>query len=270
MIHNHNIIMGIQHGALDGAKERTPRTYLSSAQMISSLEQKDKIINMLKLKSLAASRMLGIRNQYINGWKHLAIAVSRENIPWIKSLMAAAQCAGASVFSILDRIKKVAQCTYSPKGYEKADYQLGYLIYKIGGRAAANSACRALGIPSIDTSKEHVATSPLVSASKFPTATELIANVLTCFGNNSKDRTSTVAPATRWITKGMTLQVDEIKIQEHLHWDPTSNQILGVCQEHTSDCEYLLSLEFCAMHQANALLTGLQSNKVHLATEVCH
>ena len=137
MIHNHNIIMGIQHRALDGAKERTPRAYLSSAQMISSLERKDEIINTLKLKSLAASRMLGVRNQYIDGWKCLAIAVSRENIPRIKSLMAAAQHAGASVFSILDRIKKVAQRTYSPKGYEEADYQLGYLIYKIGGRAAA-------------------------------------------------------------------------------------------------------------------------------------
>lgn len=67
----------------------------------------------------------------------------------------------------------------------------------------------------------------------------------------------------------MTLQVDEIKIQERLRWDPTSNQILGVCREHTSDREHPLSLEFCAMHQADALLTGLQSNEVHLATEVC-
>lgn len=187
--------MGIRHRALDGAKERTPRAYLSSAQMISSLERKDEIINTLKLKSLAASQMLGVRNRYIDGWKCLAIAVSRENIPWIKSLMAAAQRAGASDFSILDCIKKVAQCTYSPKGYKEADYQLGYLIYKIGGRAAANIAHCALGIPSIDTSKEHVATSPFVSSSKFPTAAELIANVLTCFRNNSKDRTSTVAPA---------------------------------------------------------------------------
>ncbi|KDR81053.1 hypothetical protein GALMADRAFT_91766 [Galerina marginata CBS 339.88] len=197
----------------------------------------------------------------------LAIAVSRENIPRIKSLMAAAQRAGASVFSILDRIKRAAQRTYSPKGYEEAEYQLSYLIYKIGGRAAANIAHRALGIPSIDTSKEHVATSPLISSSRFPTAAELIANVLTCFGNNSQDPTSTIAPATRRITKGMTMQVNELKIQERLRWDPTSNHILGVCREHTSDREYPLSLEFRAMHQADVLLTGLQSNKVHLATE---
>ena len=263
--------MGIRHRALDGAKERTPWAYLSSAQMFSSLERKNEIINNLKLKSLSISRMLGVRNRRIEGWKRLAIAVSTENIPRIKSLMAVAQRAGASVFSILERIKQAAQRTYSSKSYDEADYQLSYLIYKIGGRSAANIAHKALGIPSIDTSKEHVNTMPLISSSKFPTTGDVIANVLTCFGNSTRvSRVSTITPAFHRVTKGMVMQVDELKIQERLRWDPTSNQILGVCREHTSDGEYPLSLEFRAMHQADALLSGLQSNKVHLATEVCH
>ena len=262
--------MGIRHRALDGAKERTPWAYLSSAQMFSSLERKNEIINNLKLKSLSISRMLGVRNRRIEGWKRLAIAVSTENIPRIKSLMAVAQRAGASVFSILERIKQAAQRTYSSKSYDEADYHLSYLIYKIGGRSAANIAHKALGIPSIDTSKEHVNTMPLISSSKFPMTGDVIANVLTCFGNLNSTRVSTITPAFHRVTKGMVMQVDELKIQERLRWDPTSNQILGVCREHTSDGEYPLSLEFRAMHQADALLSGLQSNKVHLATEVCH
>ena len=184
--------------------------------------------------------MLGVRNCRIEGWKCLAIAVSTENIPWIKSL------------SILERIKQAAQRTYSSKNYDEADYQLSYLIYKIGGRSAANIAHKALGIPSIDTSKEHMNTMPLISSSKFPTTTDLIANVSTCFGNST--RVSAVTPAFHQVTKGVVMQVDELKIQERLRWDPTSNQILGVCREHTSDCQYPLSLEFWAMHQADALL----------------
>ena len=81
MLHNHNIIMGIRHRVLDGAKERTPWAYLSSAQIFSSLERKNKIINNLKLKSLSISHMLGVRNCPIEGWKRLAIVVSTENIP---------------------------------------------------------------------------------------------------------------------------------------------------------------------------------------------
>ena len=211
--------------------------------------------------------MMGVRNRHIEGWKRLAIAVSTENIPRIKSLMAVAQRAGASVFSILERIKQAAQRTYSSKNYGEADYQLSYLIYKIGGRSAANIAHKALGIPSIDTSKEHVNTMPLISSSKFPTTVDLIANVLTCFRNST--RVSAITPNFHQVTKGMVMQVDELKIQERLHWDPIFNQILGVCREHTSDCQYPLSLEFRAMHQADTLLSGLQSNKVHLATEVC-
>lgn len=264
--------MGIRHRALDGAKERTPWAYLSSAQMFSTLERKNEIINALKLKSLAASRMLGVRNRHIDGWKRLAIAISTENIPRIKTLMATAQRAGDSVFSILDRIKKTAQRIYSPKGYAETDYQLTYLIYKIGGRAAANIAHRALGIPSIDSSKRHVAMSPLISSSKFPTAAELQSNVLTCYGNALAGAPDSGMLATHTLTgrrvKGMTMQVDELKIQERLRWDPTSNEILGVCREHTSNREHPLSLEFRSLHQADALLAGLQANKVHLATEV--
>ena len=155
--------------------------------------------------------------------------------------MAAAQCAGASVFSILERIKQAAQRTC----FGETDYQLGYLIYKIGGRAAANIAQKALGIPSIGTSKKHMGAKPLISSSKFPTTKDLIVNLLMCFGGNNQNstRVSAVSPF-HLVTRGMTMQIDELKIQEHLRWDPTSNQILGICQEHTSDHEYLLSLEF--------------------------
>ncbi|KAF8908219.1 hypothetical protein CPB84DRAFT_1744384 [Gymnopilus junonius] len=61
------------------------------------------------------------------------IAIGTENIPRIKTLIHTAQHASASIFTILDCVKKAAACAYSPKGYEYLDYQLGYLIYKIGG-----------------------------------------------------------------------------------------------------------------------------------------
>ena len=195
MLHDHDIIMGIQHCALDGAKERTPWAYLSSAQMFSSLECKNEVINNLKLKSLSVSCMLGVRNCHIEGWKRLSIAISTENIPQIKSLMAAAQRAGVNIFSMLKHIKHAALHTYSSKGYGEADYKLSYLIYKISGRAAANIAQKALGIHSIYMSKEHLNTMPLVPSLKFPMTEELIANVLMCFGNSNSNRVSTMAPA---------------------------------------------------------------------------
>ena len=125
--------MGIRHQSLDGAHEKTPWAYLSPAQMYSALTAKTKQINTLKLKALSTLRTIGVRNKHIDAWKRLSIAIGTENIPRIRSLVAAENRAGVSVFSIIEKVQRAALCTYSPRGYQEADYQLAYLIYKIGG-----------------------------------------------------------------------------------------------------------------------------------------
>ena len=121
----------------------------------------------------------------------------------------------------------------------------------------ADLAHATLGTPSVDTSKRHISTNPIVSSASFPTRAELLYNLSACYPSSSRTAQGSAI-------KGMTLQIDEIKIQERLHWDPKSNQILGVCREHGGQC----SLEFRSMNQADELLDCLQRNIVHLATEV--
>ena len=187
------------------------------------------------------------------------MAIMTSDIPRLCTLLLAAHCAGASVVSLLEKVKLTAERKYRPKSYDKAQYQLGYLMYMIGGQAAADLAYKTLGIPTIDTSKCHVSTSPLVSSASFPTNDELVQNLNACY----LSATRSVSASRK---KGMTIQIDEIKIQERLRWDPKSNKILGVCREHSRQC----SLDFCSMNQANELLGCLQKDVVHLATEVSY
>jgi hypothetical protein len=261
LLHDHNIVMGIRHRSLDGAHEKTPWAYLSSAQMYSALTARAEQINTLKLKSLSTLRTIGVRNKHIDAWKRLSIAIGTENVPRIRSLVAAENRAGASVFSIIEKVKRAALRTYSPRSYQEADYQLAYLIYKIGGRSAANIAQRALGLPSIDTSKRHVAEIPLIPSSVFPTPSEMKNNLSMCYPNQTKP-TSGMGPIL-----GVSIQIDEIKIQERLRWDPSSNQILGICREHGE--RYSSIFEFRAIYQADYLLKLLLNKDIHLATEVC-
>ena len=58
---------------------------------------------------------------------------------------------------------------------------------------------------------------------------------------------------------------DEIKLETHMCWDPQTNMIVGVCQEHGKTN----GLKVCSMAQAFALYDGLHDQKVHLAIEVC-
>ena len=149
-LQNHAIILGIRHHALDGSHENTPWSFLSAGQMLSLLRQKTHIINRLQLQSLNAARKIGVRNQHLAAWKRLSMAIGQEDIPCIQSLMATQSRAGASVFTMLEKIDQAARCVYSPRGYQITDFQRAYLIYKLGGRAAANIAHKSLGIPSID------------------------------------------------------------------------------------------------------------------------
>ena len=256
--------MGIRHRALDGADQNTPWSFLSAGQMVSSLRQKTLIINRLKLQALNAARKIGIRNRHLAAWKRLSMAIGREDIPRIRSLMATQQRAGASVFTILEKIDQAARRAYTPLGYEIADFQRAFLIYKLGGRAAANIAHKALGTPSIDAMKRHIMTAPLQSSSGFPTVGELESNLSICYPPHPQD----ISLGKPQRVQGMTMAVDELKVQERLRWDPRSNRILGVCREH-GGCLGASALEFRSIVQADAVLTGLKDKIIHFATEVC-
>ena len=141
--------------------------------------------------------------------------------------MAVQQRAGASVFTILEKINKAAQRKYSPRGYKEANFHQAYLLYKLGGQSAANIAHHALGTPSIDQTKRKIKTIPIRSSAGFPMQAELLSNLSSCY----PPREISSEPI-----QGMIMQVDELKVQERLRWDPSSNNILGVCHEHGSAC----------------------------------
>ena len=116
-------VMGIRHRTLDGAHEHTPWGYLTPAEMYALLLKKNKQINHLKLRSLNNAATLGVRNRHLDAWKRLGAALGREDIPRICSLMAVQMCAGASVFSILEKVDDAAKRKYSPRGYDQQDFE---------------------------------------------------------------------------------------------------------------------------------------------------
>lgn len=157
------------------------------------------------------------------------MAAGWEDIPRIRSLMAAQLRAGASVFTTLEKVNQAAHrshCVYSPRGYDVTDYEWVFLIYKLGGRAAANITHWALRIPSINSTKRHIMMAPLMSSPGFPTKSEMQSNLVLCYGTSANNPSALLV-----IVQGTMIAVDELKVQERLHWDLRSNYILGVCRE---------------------------------------
>ena len=256
-LHNNSTIMGIRHCAIDGALEKTPYHYLAPSHAINLLRQKDIQIKHLQCQAMNNLCSLTTRNHQLEGWKCFALAISRTNIPHLNSLTAAALHNGAGVFGLLKKVDQVAHHVYSPKGYQKVDFERAFLMWKLGGRSAANIAYHTLRLPSIESARQHIQVSPITASSGVPTEAEMQVNLSICF----------LCFLSHLITCiiGMTMPIDEFKIQERLWWNPRTNMILGVCQEHGIKC----SLKFRSIVQANVLRDLLQRKIVHLASKVC-
>ena len=136
-------------------------------------------------------------------------------------------------------------------------------MWKLGGRSAANIAYHTLGLPSIESARWHIHISPITASSGFPTMAEMESNLQLCFLQHGDCRQVVSGGAQRVI--GMTMPIDELKIQPRLRWDPYTNMILGVCREHGGAC----CLEFRTIVQADILRDRLRQEIVHLAMEVC-
>lgn len=119
--------------------------------------------------------------------------------------------AGYGVRGILEMLDQAARRVYRPQSFEEEDFQRAYLIWKLGGAAAARIAQRSLGLPSIDSARRHIATTPIRASADFPTPEKLRYNLSSTF----KD----TALGSGGARIGAVIAVDEIKIQERLRWE---------------------------------------------------
>ena len=115
------------------------------------------------------------------------------------------------------------------------------------------------GMPLVNATKHHIMMAALNPSPSVPKKQEVKANLkLIYFNRNFTSISENVHIV------GMSLGIDEMKIQEHLQWDPRTNMILEVCREHSHQC----TLEFRSLAQADMLLECLKRKVIHLVTEV--
>ena len=62
---------------------------------------------------------------------------------------------------------------------------------------------------------------------------------------------------------GYVLMIDEIKVEEWVQWDPTTNSLLGICREHSSH----VGLTFCSINNIKALFQEILDKKCHYVKE---
>ncbi|KAJ7605499.1 hypothetical protein DFH06DRAFT_1384981 [Mycena polygramma] len=161
----------------------------------------------------------------------------------------ALQLQGAGIDEIIWRIEEAAKHLYNVKSFTENERQFMRVIKRMAGRKAVYAMSKFLGLPSATTVAES---NPprLIPSVGTPKAAEIAANISTFF------------PASIDQPKvGHCLMIDGLHLCQRCRWYRPTNQILGLCREHSGE----LDLSMSTMDSVLAVLEA-----VHGDSPTCH
>ncbi|KAH8983773.1 hypothetical protein EDB86DRAFT_3066228 [Lactarius hatsudake] len=231
---------GILHRISNGIHTNTIYAYQPIGSLIKILQKKCTMLDGLQFKQLSVSRTLATQAQTVGQYKQLVMAMTGLN--W-----------GVGVRGMMELLDRVRNGLYKPKNFTKEERSCGLLFLHLGGAHVASLAHQTLGVPTLSTLCYGSSTITLLSPSVgFPTRSEIQGNIQAAFKNLSGSGAC-----------GYILMIDEIKVEERMQWDPSTNKILGLCWEHTEH----VGLDFCSMSDVKALVHDILCGKLHHASE---
>jgi hypothetical protein len=148
------------------------------------------------------------------------------------------------------------QNLYTPRSFLERDFHLAQIFRLIGGNRVAKIAQKALGMPSIRTLRKKSMVKHLAVSYGYPTISEVISNIEATFNEGDLE--------TPIMRHPYSLEIDELKTECRLRYEPINNAILGTCREHSQ----AHNLIFESMDEVDLILDSLKDGTIHFAEEV--
>jgi hypothetical protein len=183
--------------------------------------------------------------------------MSEGNVNRLDTLLRVGLNRGLGVRGMMELLDRARKGLYKPMNFTEEEMSHRLLFLRLGGARVASLAHQTLGAPMLSTlcygSAAKSTVTSLSPSAGFPTRSEVQRNLRAAFKNSHRDSGC-----------GYILMIDEIKVEERLRWDLSSNKILGLCQEHTEH----VSLDFCLISDARAIVHGILRGEIHHASKV--
>jgi hypothetical protein len=182
------------------------------------------------------------------------MAMSKGSVNRLDALLRAGINHGVGVRGMLEMLDRAQKGLYKPKNFTEEEMSHGLLFLRLGGARVASLAHQSLGGPAVSTLQRRSALVPLSPSVGTPSKDEIQCNLQVAFKGSHGE-----------LGCGYVLMIDEIKGEERMRWDPSSNKILSLCQEHTQH----IGKDFCSVSDVKALTQGILCADFHYAAEVC-
>lgn len=130
---NNQYIWKIVARLTNGIHENTPLVYHGIGGLVEIVHRKTKTIDVLRLRRLNELRHLIGNEGIIDVHKQLLLAISSQRIPRIDHVLRVAFRRGTGIHSMLELVKRAAEGTYHPRGFDEAEDLQALLFLRLGG-----------------------------------------------------------------------------------------------------------------------------------------
>jgi len=160
---------------------------------------------------------------------------------------------------MLGLIKKAAEGTYHPKGFNEEEDLQALLFLRLGSAQVADIAHCIFGTPAVSTIQRRTIIPQITTSPSFPTSYKVGYNIASSF----KAMCDVLGASAQKMLHAV-IMFDKILVEKCLHWDDKTNKILGVCREHGQET----SLDFTSKEDLQTIWEELGCGKIHLAHKV--
>lgn len=267
-----NLFAGIMERIQYGAHENIPLMYHGIEALITIARRKTDQIEQLHMSKLNDSRKLLVKAGALDDHKQWVLAVASGKVDRVASLVQAGLKHRVGIKTLIQQYERAAEKLYKPKGYTHEDIMRSIVLLRLGGARVAQFAHLSLALPSLTTIRRQTVLPALVVSPSTPTVPEVESNIISCCssftsvagcsGGNVLDSNS--QPSDKIVHQ--VLMLDELAVEKRVRWDDLHNKFQGTCREHN----HKIPLDFTSENELNILCEAIQSDEVHLATEVRH
>ncbi|KAJ7774636.1 hypothetical protein DFH07DRAFT_732382 [Mycena maculata] len=239
-----------------GVHENSPLVFHPMGNLVELNRRHAEQVRGGKLVKLNDTRMIMRKMTTIDNEKGLTMALTMNNITRVNSVLGAGLRNNAGTRGLIQLIGHAAARDYNPAP-EQIGMHLQLTILHLGGARLGEIAHRALGLPSVTTTRWNTIIRPLLPSAGKPTPSEIESNIDTCL-----DAVPEVDDESPQIAHQI-LMLDEITTERRARYDDRTNMVVGVCRQHG----YKLPLELKTEASLNLLCDGVRKGKAHLAGE---
>ncbi|TFK47080.1 hypothetical protein OE88DRAFT_1636946 [Heliocybe sulcata] len=259
----HDALLGIRDRIANGCHDSLKHAYRSHFQLVDVVHCRQNQVDTLRFGGLNMGRKLTVKCRTMGLANRILMEIVRGDIPSVSRKLRVTLRNGTGLMGVLEKFGAAVERLSTTTDPIEADLHRMYLFAKLGGAQVARIAQHSLNLPSARTATRRLDVHPLRASPSYPTPDDIHHNLSIVFPPKVED----VNPHP--FEEAVTMFTDELKLEERLRWDAATNNILGVCREHSKS----VSLEFRSMLQADALHEALRNTSlpehdhVHLAME---